>query len=87
MKRTFKILILFYFLFTNFILFAQMKILDENPIIGGPGDEDNNGSDGLEGGDPDTVSINSKLWILIFLAIVYAYFAYKNKKRLNKETV
>ncbi len=87
MKRTFKILILFYFLFTNFILFAEINILNENPIIGGPGDEDNNGANGLEGGDPDPVSINSKLWILILLAIVYAYFAFKNKKRLNKETV
>ena len=76
MKRTFKILLLFYFLFTDFILFAQ---------IGGPGDDDNNGSTGLEGGDPPQATINTKLWALILLALVYAYYAFKNKRHLNKE--
>lgn len=76
MKKTLKIAILFYFLLTDFILFAQA----------GPGDEDNNGGNGLEGGDPPTASINSKIWGLILIAIIYVCIMFKKRNRLNNDT-
>jgi hypothetical protein len=69
MKKIFKITILLCFLFADFISFAQLG--------GGPGDEDNNGIDGLEGGDPLAAVINGKLWIFIVLGIVYAFLVFK----------
>ena len=51
MKKTYKIFIVFYYLFFNLISFAQ--------IGSGPGDESNNGSSSLEGGDPVVVIIGS----------------------------
>jgi hypothetical protein len=76
MKKTYEIFIVLYFLFLNFITFAQ--------IGAGPGDEDNNGGTALEGGDPPATSINSKLWILILLGIMYSFFLIeRNRKRKN----
>jgi hypothetical protein len=74
MKKTLKIALLFYFLFADFMLFAQ---------IGGPGDEDNNGGDGLEGGDPPAAAINTKLWMLLLLALVYSYFKFKKSIQIK----
>ncbi|WP_396168552.1 hypothetical protein [Flavobacterium sp.] len=76
MKKLFKILILIYFLFTDFILFAQ--------IGGGPGDEDDNGSTGLEGGDPPAAPINVRLWIFIIIGIAYAFLLFKRINKINK---
>ena len=76
MKKTFKIAMLFYFLFADFVLFAQA----------GPGDEDNNGSTGLEGGDPPAAPINAKIWSLILIAIIYFYIMVKKRNRLNNDT-
>jgi len=54
-------------------------------IIGsGPGDEDNNGNTSLEGGDPIATTINSKLWILILLGILYTFFMIKRNRYINK---
>jgi hypothetical protein len=68
MKNTYKILFLLYFSLTDFMLFAQ------------PGDDDTNGENGLEGGDPPVAPINTKLWLLLFFAIVYAFRELKNRK-------
>jgi hypothetical protein len=76
MKKIYKIAIAFYFLFLSFISFAQ--------IGSGPGDEDNNGGNALEGGDPVATTINSKLWILILLGILYTFFMVKRNRQLNK---
>jgi hypothetical protein len=73
MKRTASTLFLIYFLFSNLILFSQSL----------PGDEDNNGPDGLEGGDPPAAILNSKLWILIFLALVYGCNLIKKKDSIK----
>ena len=48
-----------------------------------PGDEDNNGPDGLEGGDPPAAEINTKIWILLLLALVYSYYTFKKRKTIN----
>jgi hypothetical protein len=75
MKRTATTLFLIYFLFSDFILFSQ--------TTGVPGDEDNNGSDGLEGGDPPAAILNSKLWLLVVLALVYGYKKFRKKLHTN----
>lgn len=74
MKRTTKTLFLFYFLFANFYMFAQ-----------NPGDEDNNGPDGLEGGDPPAAEINTKLWILLLLALIYSYYTFRKRITINNQ--
>ncbi|MFZ4105117.1 hypothetical protein [Flavobacterium sp.] len=74
MKRIIKTLLVFYFFTSDFILFAQ--------IGSGPGDEDNNGSNGLEGGDPPAATINAKLWLLLLLALFYGFTLLRKKKRL-----
>ena len=75
MKRTATTLFLIYFLFSDFILFSQ--------TTGVPEDEDNNGSDGLEGGDPPAAILNSKLWLLVVLALVYGYKKFRKKLLTN----
>jgi len=76
MKKTIKIAMLLHFLLADFILFAQ--------IGSGPGDEDNNGSTGLEGGDPPAAPINVRLWIFIILGIAYAYLAFKKINNIKR---
>lgn len=76
MKKAYKIALLFYFLFLNFVVFAQMGA--------GPGDEDNTGSSNLEGGDLPTSPINSKLWILIILGILYSFFIINRNRQIKK---
>ncbi|MFZ4106418.1 hypothetical protein [Flavobacterium sp.] len=76
MKKTTKIALVLYFLMTDFILFAQLG--------DGPGDEDNNGGTGLEGGDPPAAPINVRLWIFIIIGIAYAYLVYKKLNRIKR---
>lgn len=75
MKKTLKIGLVLYFLMTNFMLFAQLG--------GGPGDDDNNGSTGLEGGDPPAAPINVWIWLFIIIAIAYAYLVFKRINRVK----
>jgi hypothetical protein len=72
MGKTFKIAVVSYFLFFDFVLFAQ---------VGGPGDDDSNGGNGLEGGDPPQAPINGKLGILILFVIVYSFILIKRKSK------
>jgi hypothetical protein len=74
MKNTYKILFLLYFLLTDFMLFAQ------------PGDDDTNGENGLEGGDPTVAPINTKLWLLLLFAIIFAYRQFTKKNSLKEKT-
>ena len=100
MKKTYKIFIVFYYLFFNLISFAQ--------IGSGPGDENNNGGASLEGGDPVVViigsgpgdennngsnsleggdpsaSINSELGILILLGFVYSFYLLGRNRQIKK---
>lgn len=76
MKKTIKIAMLLYFLLADFILFAQ--------IGSGPGDEDNNGGTGLEGGDPPAAPINVRLWIFIIIGIAYAYLVFKKINNIKR---
>ena len=45
--------------------------------IAQPGDQDNNGGGGLEGGDPAPAPINHKLILLAVAGIFYAIYKYK----------
>ncbi len=74
MKNIYKIVIVFYFLFLNLITFAQ----------GGPGDENNIGSSNLEGGDTPTSPINSQLWILILIGVMYSFFIINRNRQIKK---
>lgn len=76
MKKTIKIALVLYFLLTDFMLFAQLG--------GGPGDEDNNGNTGLEGGDPPAAPINVRLWIFIIIGVAYAYLVFKKINRIKQ---
>lgn len=76
MKKTVKIAFVLYFLFSDFLLFAQLG--------GGPGDEDDNGSTGLEGGDPPASPINVRLWIVVILGIIYAFLVLKKLNKIRK---
>jgi hypothetical protein len=80
MKNTFKIALVIYFLFLNFISFAQTT---------GPSSGDTGGTAGLEGGtgaaaDGAPVPIDSKLWILIILGIVYSFFLIRRNHQQKK---
>lgn len=80
MKNTYKIVIGFYFLFLNFNSFAETT---------GPSSGDTGGSAGLEGAaaaaeDGAPVSIDSNLWILILLGIVYSFFLIKRNHEAKK---
>lgn len=75
MKKIFNLAIVVYFLLYDFIIFAQ--------IGSGPADEDENGADGLEGGDPPTAPINVRLWLLILLVIVYSFVIFKRRQLMK----
>lgn len=75
MKKLFNLAIVVYFLLYDFIIFAQ--------IGSGPADEDENGADGLEGGDPQTAPINVRLWLLILLVIVYSFVIFKRRQLMK----
>lgn len=80
MKKIFNLAIVVYFLLYDFIIFAQ--------IGSGPADEDENGENGLEGGDPilaepATAPINVRLWLLILLVIVYSFVIFKRRQLMK----
>jgi hypothetical protein len=94
MKKTYKIVLVF-FLLLNLVAFAQITGPSDNnnngnsnlegndPItISGPADENNNGGTSLEGADP-AASINSELWILILLGIVYSFFLIERNRQIK----
>lgn len=45
----------------------------------GPGDDEDGG--GLEGGDPAPAPIDTKLYVLTFIALVYGYYLLKGNKQ------
>jgi hypothetical protein len=51
-----------------------------------PGDDDTNGENGLEGGDPTVAPINTKLWLLLLFAIIFAYRQFTKKNSLKEKT-
>lgn len=68
MKNLVKYYILTFILLSDFVLFAQE-----------PGDDD--GTGGLEGGDPPPAPINSKLVILAILGLIFVFYTIKNKRK------
>jgi len=66
MNRFYKFCILSFVLLSDFVMFAQ------------PGDEDDAGGGGLEGGDPAPAPINTKLVILLVLGLVFAFYKIKS---------
>lgn len=66
MKRFLKFYLFAFIMLSNFVVFAQ-------------GEEDENGD--LEGGDPQPAPINSKLFILAIIGILFAIYSYKNYKK------
>ncbi len=42
-------------------------------------DEDDNGD--LEGNDPPPVPINSKMFLLLIVALGYGYYVFKNRRK------
>lgn len=66
-NNLFRIYISAFFLLSNFIMFAQ------------PGDTDGGG--GLEGNDPPPTPINAKLIWLGIIAIFFAFYSLKIKRK------
>jgi hypothetical protein len=71
MKKIINFCLISFFMMSDIVAIAQ------------PGDQDNNGGGGLEGGDPAPAPINDKLILLAILGILYAI--YKFKKHYKKE--
>ena len=69
MKKFYKFYILTFVLLSNFVVFAQ----------GEPGSDD--GTGGLEGGDPPPSPINSKLIFLAILGIVFVVYTYRKNRK------
>jgi hypothetical protein len=67
-NNLFKLYILSFFLLSDFLLFAQ------------PGDDDGGG--GLEGDDPVPAAIDGKLVWLGVVAVIYAFYSLKTKRRI-----
>ena len=61
--------ILTFFLFSDFVMFAQ-----------GPGDDTGGGD--LEGDDPPPAGISSKLVYLAIIGLLYAVYTYRKNRRL-----
>jgi hypothetical protein len=70
MKSIYKIYILIFFLFSDFVLFAE------------PGDDDGTGN--LEGDDTPAAPINGKLIWLALVSILFAFY-YLNKRTQKAE--
>lgn len=66
-QNLFKLYFLTFFLLIDFVAFAQ------------PGSDDEN--DDLEGSDPVTTPINSKLIWLAIVGIAFAYYTYKRQRK------
>ena len=62
--------ILTFFLFSDFVMFAQ----------GGPGD--NSGDGELEGDDVPPAGISSKLIYLVIIGLLYAVYTYRRNRKI-----
>lgn len=87
MKKTYKIIPVFYFLFLSFVIFAQDAPGSSNGSAGNlEGDElsapgQTNGTEGnLEGND---VPIDKNLWIVLFLGIGYSFYLVKKNRKIE----
>lgn len=69
MKNILKFYLIAFLLISDFVVYAQ------------PGDNDDGGGGGLEGGDPQPAPINSKLIILLILGILFVFYTYRKNKR------
>jgi hypothetical protein len=67
-NKLFNLYLLSFFLFIDFVAFAQ------------PGSDD--GSGGLEGNDPPPAPINGKLLWLVVIALIYAVYTIQNKRKM-----
>lgn len=68
MRKLLKLYLLSFLFLSDFVAFAQ------------PGDDD--GTGGLEGGDPQPAPINSKLILLAITGILFAVYTFrKNRKQ------
>jgi hypothetical protein len=67
-KNLLKISLAICFLLTDLVLFAQA----------GPGDDD--GTGGLEGGDP--VPIDDYIYVLALVGIVFAFYLYRKNRKI-----
>ena len=67
MRKLYKLYILTFILFSDFVAFAQ------------PGDDDGGG--GLEGEDPQPAPINSKLILLALTGILFVIYTFKKNKK------
>ena len=65
MKNFIKFCLFSFLLLTDFVAFAQ------------PGDQDNNGGGGLEGGDPAPAPINDKIVVLAIVGLIFAFYKLK----------
>jgi hypothetical protein len=75
MKNLLKLILLISFLLCNFIAIAQ-----------GPGDDDGQGGNGLEGGDPGPAAqIDSQLMLLAVVGVCYAFYFYRIQIKLNSK--
>lgn len=66
-NNVFKLYLLSFFLFNDFISFAQ------------PGQDQPGG--GLEGDDPSPAPINGKLIVLAVAAVLFAFYTLKNRRK------
>ena len=67
MRKLFKFYLLTFILFSDFVAFAQ------------PGDDD--GTGGLEGGDPQPAPINSKLILLGITGIMFVMYTFRKDRK------
>jgi hypothetical protein len=68
MKKLFKFYLLSFILLSNFVAYAD------------PGDDD--GTGGLDGGDPTYAPINSQLMLLAIVGIAYVIYTYRKNKKI-----
>ena len=65
------------FVFTFVALLAvQFVALAQDPIPGEPGADGNNL-------DPDVGPIDTHIWVLLLVGLVYVFYKYKNHNKLN----
>lgn len=69
MKNLFKLYLLSFILLSDFMVFAQ------------PAADD--GSGGVEGGDPPVAPINSKLIFLALIGLIFVFYSLKKRTKLN----
>jgi len=72
MKKLFKFYLLSFILLSNFVAYADPG--------DAPGDDD--GTGGLDGGDPTYAPINSQLMVLAIVGIAYVIYTYRKNKKI-----